>query len=279
MILIADSGSTSCDWALLSEDNSVPWRHRSDGINPVFQSAQEIENILRLELNALLQGYSISRIAFYGAGCLPSKVATMQAIFRSLFPACKTIDVHSDIWAAIHALCGREEGIACILGTGSNSCLFDGRSIVQQTSPLGFILGDEGSAAYLGKNFLGLLLKDQLPHPMRQEFLDTYGLSVEDIIEHVYRRPFPNRFLASFSPYIHAQSHLDLIRDFLIESFSQFLVRNVKNYRRPDLPVHFVGSVAHYYRSFVQEALRRNSFIEGEIVQSPLEGLIRYYSF
>ncbi len=278
MILIADSGSTSCDWALLSADNSIPWRHRCDGINPVFQSAQEIENILRQELSSLFHEYPISRIAFYGAGCLPSKVATMQAVFQTLFPSCQTIGVHSDIWAAIHALCGREEGIACILGTGSNSCLFDGRSIVQQTSPLGFILGDEGSAAYLGKNFLGLLLKDQLPLGMRQDFLDTYGLSVDDIIEHVYRRPFPNRFLASFSPFILAQSHLDLIRDFLIESFSQFLVRNVKNYHRPDLPIHFVGSVAHYYRPFVQAALRRHSLIEGEIVQSPLEGLIRYYS-
>jgi len=174
-------------------------------------------------------------------------------------------------------LCGHHAGIACILGTGSNSCYYDGAKIVANVSPLGFILGDEGSGAVLGKLLVGSLLKNQLAPGLKEEFLTTYALTPADIIDRVYRRPLPNRFLASLSPFLAA--HLDDpgIHRLVLDSFRDFLRRNVMQYDWQAYNVHFCGSIAYHYQTILAEAAATYSIHLGQVVQSPIKGLVRYH--
>ena len=179
--------------------------------------------------------------------------------------------------AAARGLCGHEPGIACILGTGSNSCYYDGKNIVDNVSPLGFILGDEGSGAVLGKLFVSDLLKNQLTPGLKEKFLEQYNLTVGDIIDRVYRKPFPNRFLATFSPFISENLTDPAVHALVLNSFKSFLKRNVMQYDFEGKPVGFVGSVAFHYREVLEEAVNDMHLKMGKIVQSPMEGLIEYY--
>ena len=176
--------------------------------------------------------------------------------------------------AAAHAVCGTEEGIACILGTGANSCLYDGVKIVRNVSPLGYILGDEGSGAVLGKLFINALFKGDMPENLRTEFLELSGFTLDDIIRRVYREPMANRWLASLSPFIH--SHLDSrqVNDLVVANFVDFFKKNVDHYSRKDLPVGAVGSVAYYYKEQLEEAAMRCGYRLGRIVKNPMDILM-----
>ena len=188
------------------------------------------------------------------------------------------VEVSTDMLAAARGLCGHQAGIACIMGTGSNSCYYDGEKIVQNVSPLGFILGDEGSGACLGKLLVGDLLKNQLGAELKEEFLSQYNLTPADIIDRVYRKPFPNRFLASLSPFL--AQHIDNpgIRNLVLGSFKAFLKRNVMQYDYNNTPVHFIGSVAFYYQEVLSQAAYETGICLGTILKSPMEGLIAYHS-
>ena len=179
--------------------------------------------------------------------------------------------------AAARGLCGHEAGIACILGTGSNSCFYNGEEIVNNISPLGFILGDEGSGAVLGKLLVGDILKNQLPPAIKEAFLKQFGLTAPEIIDRVYRQPFPNRFLASLSPFLAQHLEEPAIRSLVLNSFIAFLRRNVMQYDYKQYPVHFIGSVAHCYKEVLQEAAQTTGIQIGKILQSPMEGLIQYH--
>ena len=187
------------------------------------------------------------------------------------------VEVGSDLLAAARALCGDQPGIACIMGTGSNSCYYDGREIVKNVSPLGFILGDEGSGAVLGKLLIGDVLKDQLSPALKDQFLTQYELTPALIMDKVYRQPFPNRFLAGFSPFI--REHLDepAIWELVTRSFLAFFTRNVKQYDYFEQPVHLVGSVAWYYQDVLKEIAFDLGIRLGTIARSPMEGLIAYH--
>ena len=176
------------------------------------------------------------------------------------------------------ALCGREAGIACILGTGSNSCYYDGETIVANVSPLGFILGDEGSGATLGKLFIGSLLKNQLTEGLKETFLDEYKLTPAEIIDRVYRKPFPNRFLATFSPFITKHIEDNSIQSLVKNAFSDFFRRNVMQYDYRTCKVHFCGSIAHFYRDLLIEAANELQLNIGTIAQTPMDGLVAYHS-
>jgi N-acetylglucosamine kinase-like BadF-type ATPase len=178
---------------------------------------------------------------------------------------------------AARALCGHEEGIACVLGTGSNSCLYDGKEIISNIPPLGYILGDEGSSAVLGRRLVGDCLKNQLPEAIRDEFLTEYQLTQEIILEKVYRQPLANRFLASLTPFLSKHREVPEVHKLLVESFTDFFVRNVKQYRRPWLPIHFVGSIANAFAAELKEAAESLGMELGTIMQSPMEGLVRYH--
>lgn len=274
-ILIADSGATKTDWNLTKDGETVQ-RFPGKGISPVFQTEEEIAEEIRMHVYPLLKNSDISRIYFYGAGCIPEKTALVQNAIRQSFPI-DTIHVYSDLVAAAHSLCGHEAGIACILGTGSNSCQWDGSTIVKQISPLGFILGDEGSGAVLGKHLVGDLLKNQISEKLKMAFLNEYGLTPALIIDKVYRQPFPNRFLASLSPFL--LKHIDdpCIHRIVADSFSAFFERNVMQYDYQNNKVNFVGSIAWYFSDSLKKVAAKKGIEIGKIAQSPMPGLVNYY--
>ena len=275
MILIADSGSTKTDWCVVENGESI-LRFKTRVTNPFFQTEEEIGKEIEAGLLPSLKGFEPSAIYFYGAGCaFPEKNDMIRrAVNRYLSVP---VEVGSDLLAAARALCGDQPGIACIMGTGSNSCYYDGREIVKNVSPLGFILGDEGSGAVLGKLLIGDVLKDQLPPALKDQFLTQYELTPALIMDKVYRQPFPNRFLAGFSPFI--REHLDepAIWELVTRSFLAFFTRNVKQYDYFEQPVHLVGSVAWYYQDVLKEIAFDLGIRLGTIARSPMEGLIAYH--
>ena len=277
MMLIADSGSTKTDWCVIL-DNTPIKRIGTKGLNPFFQSEEEIQQELTHSLLPQLPEGTIDSVYFYGAGCTPEKAPTLRRAIADSLPVVGNIKAYSDMLAAARGLCGREAGITCILGTGSNSCFYDGKEIVNHISPLGFILGDEGSGAVLGKLLVGDILKDQLSPAIKEAFLKQFDLTVPEIIDRVYRQPFPNRFLASLSPFIAQHLEEPGIRQLVLGSFIAFLRRNVMQYDYTQYPAHFIGSVAHCYKEILQEAAQETGIRIGKILQSPMEGLIQYHS-
>ena len=190
MILIADSGSTKTDWCIVFNGTLIK-RIGTKGINPFFQSEEEIQQELTASLLPQLPEGTINSVYFYGAGCTPEKAPVLRRAIADSLPVIGNIKANSDMLAAARGLCGHEAGIACILGTGSNSCFYNGEEIISNISPLGFILGDEGSGAVLGKLLVGDVLKNQLPSTIKEAFLKQFDLTVPEIIDLVYRQPFP----------------------------------------------------------------------------------------
>ncbi len=273
-ILIADSGSTKTDWLLLSDGSEK--RLQTAGINPVVQPQEVIDETLR-QLLTQIDEAEVSELHFYGAGVMGDYRELMIHRLRELFPQTETIEAESDLLGAARAVCGREEGIACILGTGSNSCHYDGQTIVSNIPPLGYILGDEGSGATLGKLFLNALLKGDLPQSMLEDFYETTRLTYQDIIRRVYREPLANRFLASTSLYIHAHAHKEGIRELIVQNFQAFFSKNVLKYGRRDLPVSAVGSIAQAYEPYFREVAQDCGLQIGRIMKSPIDGLRIYH--
>ncbi len=298
MILIADSGSTKTDWALLhqpypSAKCELLHSFQTQGITPVHQTGAQIRQVLEQEMvpqlskfprarladTQLLEGSLLTKIHvfFYGSGCTPAHVPMMVQMLSELFSP-QNVDVQSDLMAAARALCQHEAGIGCILGTGANSCLFDGEQIVQNTPALGYILGDEGSGSVLGRMFMNAIFKNPDYADIRDAYLHDQRLTQADIIRKVYSEPMGNRFLASTSLYI--EQHLDhpLLRQLVIDNFRAFFRANLNPYRRKDLPVGVVGSMAFHYREQLEEAARLEGYTLGNILKSPMEGLITYHS-
>lgn len=271
-ILIADSGSTKTAWCRASLDGTREVLH-TRGINPAVQDEETVVAILREELMPWLsdgQGEGKPQaVHFYGAGCIPTVCGQMARLLGDLIPA-DHIEVESDLLGAARALCGREAGIACIMGTGSNSGFYDGRTITSHVPPLGYILGDEGSGATLGKRFVGDLLKGLLPGEVRTAFASRYGLTESDIIRKVYREPGANRFLASLTVFIHEHRTHPCVRSLITSCFEDFFRRNVDAYGRKDLLVGFTGSIASHFREELSEAARTCSYRIGQIIQSPI---------
>ena len=258
MILIADSGSTKTDWCVV-ENGQLIRQIFTKGTNPFFQSEEEISNEIATALLPRLTTDALDAVYFYGAGC-------------------GEVEVNTDMLAAARGLCQHDAGIACIMGTGSNSCYYDGKQIVSNVSPLGFILGDEGSGAVLGKLLVGDILKNQMTPELKEKFLTQFNLTPADIIDRVYRKPFPNRFLASLSPFLAQNLDEPCIRTLVSDSFKAFLKRNVmqyENYR--ESKVHFIGSVAFYYKTILAEAASEMGIRLGTVIKSPMEGLIEYH--
>lgn len=252
-------------------------RNSTSGINPVYQDEPDIIAMLEKEFH--IDKQDIDGIYFYGAGCINEYFS--NKIRRSLgsFFNCENIDVHTDMMGAARALCGHEEGIACILGTGSNSCYYDGRDIQSNVSPLGYIIGDEGSGAVLGKKFIADLLKNQLPERIKELFYSKYTIQPHDIIQCIYKEPFPNRFLAQFTRFIHEHIHEPALADMVKTSFIEFFVRNIRQYPESSrLPVHFSGSIARCFSSLLVEAASQTGFTTGKIIASPMEGLINFHT-
>ena len=275
MILIADSGSTKTEWALIDQETVV--RYYTQGINPVHQKRDAILRILREELLSSLEAGEVNSVFFYGSGVRPELEAPMADVLREAFPKAEIVEAHSDLLGAARALYGYNYGIASILGTGANSCLYDGNGIIQHTPALGYILGDEGSGSVLGKRFIHDLYGGKLSEEIKTMFEKETRLNLPEIIKRVYRQPLANRFLASLSEFI--GNHLDDagVRAVVIDNFVDFLRYHIQPYNRPDLPVSFVGSVAWHYQDELREAAERLNFQLGTVLKTPLAGLVRYH--
>jgi N-acetylglucosamine kinase-like BadF-type ATPase len=280
--LIADSGSTKTDWAVTGVDPSphrvsAQKRFHTQGINPIHQSDNEIRQILHSELLPYLSIENVSHVYFYGSGVRPEKEAPMAQILRETFACAEVVEAHSDLLGAARALCGHNYGIASILGTGANSCLYDGKNILLHTPALGYILGDEGSGAVLGKRFLHDLYCGLLSKDLKSEFETSTKLSLPEIINRVYRQPLANRFLASLSEFIH--DHLDdpAVEDLVRQSFIDFIRIYIAPYEHQYLPLSFVGSIAHYFTDQLAEAVESEGYSLGTILRNPIEGLVDYH--
>ena len=283
--LIVDSGSTKTSWcfAFLPNTKSADGARTvtTEGLNPAVMSAEEVEEKISKALNHCLQSLSISaadveNVFFYGAGCIAGRTVVVSESISSILVNAK-IYVADDLLGAARALCGHKAGIACILGTGSNSCLYDGKNIVAHTPALGYVLGDEGSGAVLGRKFLNAVLKQTLPENIRKRFLQESGLDMAEVINRVYRSPAPNRFLASMSKYIHGYSDEKEVRDIVIDNFEDFIRNNILAYGDEFRTINVVGSIAYHYKEQLTEAASRNGFQIGKIIKSPIEGLIEYH--
>lgn len=285
MKLIADSGSTKTDWSVTS-GNNVALSVKTQGINPFHQPEDVILGILTSELLPQIEPVvaSVSEIHFYGSGCNEANAAVMQALLARVFSDGVSasgggvrVFVYSDLLAAARAVCGTSPGIACIMGTGVNSCLYDGCSIAANTRPLGYILGDEGSGAVLGKLFLNALYKGFLPQEMVGEFEQWIGMSYQDIITRVYREPMANRFLAGIAPFIHDRLDIPAVRGIVVDNFRNFFRRNVVQYKAASLPVGAVGSIAYFFRDELREAASLEGFTLSRVLRSPMDGLVAYH--
>lgn len=277
--ITADAGSTKTDWLVQCDQQQILYTTR--GINPSLQSLFDIRHIISSELLAdsiapsMLKLCSIDQLNFYGAGCTSSMTVVMEQTLREAFMtrgiAVRSIAVGSDIIGAAHSVCGGKPGIACILGTGSNSCVFDGVRIVSHTPSLGYVLGDEGSGAAIGKRLVNSVYKGILPHQLLEEFEHDTHLTCDELIRRVYREPNANTFLASLSMFI--AKHIEqepALQTMLNDEFSSFIERNIDPYRRTDLPVGAVGSIAWHYKPYLTTALQQHGYTVGMIRQAPL---------
>ena len=278
-ILIADSGSTKTDWVLL-DGQTVVLKHQTIGFNPYFQSSETIYDELKNALLPILQSQlnTITSIYYYGAGCSnEDKKNIIAQGLTSAFPGI-TAEVNHDLLAAARALCGKEKGIACILGTGSNSCLFNGNEVVENVPSVGYLFGDHGSGATIGKAFVQHYFDGKLPQHLVIEF-EKAGFHRELILEHVYKKPLPSKYLASISSFITNYTNDTFIKDLITHCFIDFFEAQVSKYTNArELPVNSVGSIGFYYKEFLELAANKQGFKLGNVIKSPIDGLIKYHS-
>ncbi len=277
MVLIADSGSTKTDWLLTSKNGETVQNLKTKGINPFYQDSDEIYLLLQAELKIPIE--KINEVYFYGAGCAnEEKNQIVKKAINLYLPESNTI-VNSDLLAAAHALCGDQPGIACILGTGSNSCYYDGEKISKNVSPLGYIIGDEGSGAVIGNRLVAYILKNQLPEVIIQAFFQEYNTSRDEILNHIYKQPFANRYLAKFTKFIYKNLQYKELESFILESFDSFIIRNILQYEEVNnLSINFTGSIAFYFKEQLEFVLKNHNLTLGKIYKSPLDGLANYFA-
>ena len=277
-ILIADSGSTKTDWVLL-DNNDIIFQYQTKGFNPYFQSSEDIFEEVKSKLIPVLQDqlHNINHIFYYGAGCsTPDKV---QVIKQGLYLSFGNIlsEVNHDLLAAARALCGKEKGIACILGTGSNSCLYDGKNVVENVPSVGYMFGDHGSGATIGRTFIQNYFDKKLPIHLEKAF-EAAGYDREIILENVYKKQMPSRYLASIMKFISAYNNDSFIKTLIKNCFIDFFDAQVSKYTNAkDLPVNSVGSIGFYYKDLLTVAAKERGFTIGNIIKSPIDGLIKYH--
>lgn len=277
-ILIADSGATKCEWCVV-EKGKLKKTLFTLGISPYFLNGQQVEELVRRDLYPEISRYKIDAIFYYGTGCKnPANQKMILKALKRVFPDIE-ITVNHDLMGAARAVCLQEKGIACILGTGSNSCYFNGKRIMKNSPGLGYVLGDEGSGAFLGKKVIQYYMYNTFDEELRYRFEEKYKLSDMDILDKVYTQPLPNRFLAGFTLFLaENRGHFmveNIIEDGLNDFFFQHLCKYSESWK---YPVHFVGGVAFGFRDVITQLCDSYELEQGTILQHPMEGLIRYHS-
>jgi len=274
--LIADSGATKAEWCLIN--NGKVKTIATQGISPYFLSPAEITAVLQKELVSKIKA-DVDEVHFYGTGLFdPANAKMIKKILQMLFPASKVFADH-DMLAAARALCGHNKGIACNLGTGTFSCYYDGKKIVKSRPGPGFILGDEGSGAYLGKKVVQYYLYEIFDEDLAYRFDQKYNTNRAEIIDNVYRKPFPNRYLASFALFLAENRGHYMIENILEDGINDFFFYHLAKYPEVwKLPVNFVGSVAHGFKDVLNQLCHSYEFELGNVLKKPMKGLIEYHS-
>ena len=277
MILISDSGSTGTDWVSVEKDNQVK-NFKTSGFNPYYSPKEDIIDILEKELVPYLDNYSVRYIFYYGSGCsTKSKCFMVEDALEKVFPKA-TIDVQHDLLGAARGLFDRKSGIACILGTGSNSCLYNGSEITENVSSLGYLFGDEGSGAHIGKLFLTAYLKKELPVNISSDFQERFKLSFENILDSAYNQARPNTFLASFMEFIGDHKDDTFIHHIIYSSFDALFQEYIVKYTDyEEHEIGCVGSIAYFFRDILEIVASQYDCKLGNIVQNPIEGLVKYH--
>jgi glucosamine kinase len=275
--LIADSGSTKTEWCLLK--NNKPTLFTTQGMSPYFVNAEQIAQIIKTEVFPFLKKNKIDEIHFYGTGCKnPANLKMFKKVFEKLFPDAFA-EVDNDLSGAAKALCGNEKGIACILGTGSNSCYYNGKKIVKNSPGIGFILGDEGSGAYLGKKVVQHFLYNIFDDDLRARFDAKFLTSDSEILESVYKKPLPNRYLASFAIFLAENRGNYMIENIIEDGINDFFYTHIVNYSESTkLPIHFTVGIAYGFKDVVAQLCKNYDLQLGNILRSPMEGLIKYHT-
>lgn len=278
MILIADSGSTKTDWRILDQ-NEVIAQTQTVGFNPYYQDADSIANELIINLLPLCIK-EVTQVFYYGTGVTnEEKAAVIKDAILQVFPTCQQIEAQSDVVGAARAVCGKIAGIACILGTGSNSIYFDGEKTGFQVPPLGFWLGDEGSGGHLGKSLLLSYLHKEMPLEIRVKFEEKYGaMDRLAVLENAYHKPFPNRYFAMFSRFLFDNIDDDFCSNLVENCFLQFFQKYILKYPMcHEADVNFVGSVAFYYKDLLTKVADSQCIRIGKILETPIGGLVEFH--
>lgn len=274
--LIADSGATKCEWCLLQQGKKKSIT--TQGISPYFLSASQITELLTAELLPKLKQVVVDEVFFYGTGLANmNNVKILQSVLKKAFPKA-AIEVQNDLLAASRALCGKEKGIACILGTGANSCYYNGKKIVKNSPGLGYILGDEGSGAYLGKKVIQYHLYQTFDEELKARFEKRFAVSNNEILENVYKKPLANRYLASYAIFLAENRGHYMVENIIEDGLNDFFFTHLYKYRESwTLPIHFVGSIAHGFRDVLKELCDTYELELGTILKAPMAGLITYH--
>jgi glucosamine kinase len=275
--LIADSGSTKAEWCLV--DGKKKKHFTTQGMSPYFLSSDQMQNILQYELKAKMKNTEPDEIFFYGTGCSnPANIKMVKQAIQKTFSKAK-VAVDHDLMGAAKALCGDEKGIACILGTGSNSCYYNGKKIIKNSPGLGFILGDEGSGAYLGKKVVQYYLYNTFDPDLMDRFNAKFGTNSIEILDAVYKKPLPNRYLASFAIFLAENRGHYMIENIIEDGFNDFFFNHVYKYRESwTLPIHFIGSIAYGFKDVLKTMCDAYELQLGSVIKTPMEGLIKFHS-
>lgn len=276
--LIADSGATKAEWCLLKGKKKKTLF--TQGISPYLMTTDEIAKILLKELKPKLKKESITEIYFYGTGCSnPENVKHVRTALKQVFPTTKKIQIDHDLMGAAKALCGNEKGVACILGTGSNSCYFNGKKIIKNSPGLGYVLGDEGSGAFLGRKVIQHFLYHTFDEELMARFQAKYNTDRLEILDHIYRKPLPNRYMASFALFLTENRGHYMVENIIEDSLNEFFYNHIYKYRESWLfPIHFTGGVAYAFRDVLKSLCQSYELQLGRILKNPMQGLIEYHS-
>jgi len=275
--LIADCGATKGEWCLIN--NGKKKTIITQGISPYFLNTEQIIDLLQKELKPKLKNIEVGEVFYYGTGCAnPTNVKSVKKAISKVFAGAKVEATH-DLMAAARALCGREKGVACILGTGSNSCYYDGKKIVKNSPGLGYVLGDEGSGAYLGRKVIQYYLYGTFDYELRGRFDLTYTTNAAEILENVYKKPLPNRYLAGFAKFLAENRGHYMIENIIEDGLNDFFFNHLCKYRETwTMPIHFAGSIAFGFKDVVQQLCNSYEFELGKVMKNPMEGLVAYHS-
>ena len=277
IILIADSGSTKTEWCLIN--GKTKKTVITQGLSPYFLSTKQIELIIAAELVPKLNHIQPAEVFFYGTGCSNAdNVKLVKSALKNVFKTAQ-VKVNHDLMGAARALCGTEKGVACILGTGSNSCYFNGKKIITNSPGLGYILGDEGSGAYLGKKVIQYFLYNTFDADLMDRFAAKFNTNSDEILSSVYKKPLPNRYLASFAIFLVENRGHYMIENIIEDGFNDFFFNHIYKYKESwTLPIHFTGSIAYGFKDVLKEMCNSYELQLGKVLKKPMDGLIKFHS-